>query len=669
MSEETGMEGTASRGRRRSARLESKGKKKKAMEEEEENDAQRKKARQHRSRRKKGADNDNNRAKAEEEKKQKKKQRKKEEKKKERNKKRKHGDLGTTTSDEPNLTKRSRRRNSSSSRRHNDKKKKEENHKTDKHHKKHKKEQKSKSVGTTSPTSSSQHVWQWKDNSGWNHYDQKTSDLIETHYQAYDSSRSSGTNNATLLLTHDMYGQMGGYTIDFATMVQTRVATGFHRSIRRVRASSSSFSFAPSSFSSTFLPSSSSSSSSSYSAFGQIQSDTHERAIWEVKVEQDEEEQATKSDGGGEKEKKEKWAQCDNIMSRFLEGYASSGTWAFTIRNGSFGDASSSANTTPKNGFQVDLRSFTLTDGDTGLTLAIRRTPPLSKWPKSPSSKEKKRKDRKNKRRREEDEEEKEETKPEEDAFPEAQQAMVEEVRRLTGWKQVSRELLVKEGEEEVPVCPICFCEFEELQQKEDVKKAEKEEQDQEEDEEGEMPLQAPVQLSKCGPHYFHANCIVHCYTQGFLQCPMCSSLYGIRVGTMPPGTMKVRRRNDYSLPGYEGDGVIEITYKFPSGIQTEEHPNPGHSYNGTGRQAFLPDNEEGNEVLGLLEVAWERRLLFRIGTSVTTGRQNQVTWNGIHHKTSASGGPANFGYPDETYLQRVKAELAEKGVTPADLE
>ena len=39
----------------------------------------------------------------------------------------------------------------------------------------------------------------------------------------------------------------------------------------------------------------------------------------------------------------------------------------------------------------------------------------------------------------------------------------------------------------------------------------------------------------------------------------------------------------------------------------------------------------------------------------MTTGLEHQIVWNGIHHKTNTSGGAANFGYPDETYLKRVK--------------
>ncbi|CAF4350675.1 unnamed protein product, partial [Adineta steineri] len=47
---------------------------------------------------------------------------------------------------------------------------------------------------------------------------------------------------------------------------------------------------------------------------------------------------------------------------------------------------------------------------------------------------------------------------------------------------------------------------------------------------------------------------------------------------------------------------------------------------------------------------------------STTTGQENVITWNDIHHKTSISGGPDRFGYPDPTYLNRVRQELADKG-------
>ena len=72
-------------------------------------------------------------------------------------------------------------------------------------------------------------------------------------------------------------------------------------------------------------------------------------------------------------------------------------------------------------------------------------------------------------------------------------------------------------------------------------------------------------------------------------------------------------------------------------------HPNPGQRYSGIGRVAYLPDNREGNEVLRLLKRAFDQKLIFTVGTSRTTGQDNQVTWNDIHHKTSTTGGQQGY--------------------------
>ena len=81
------------------------------------------------------------------------------------------------------------------------------------------------------------------------------------------------------------------------------------------------------------------------------------------------------------------------------------------------------------------------------------------------------------------------------------------------------------------------------------------------------------------------------------------------------------------------------------------------------GRTCYLPDNAEGKKVLAKLQTAWERRLIFAVGTSTTSGRENMTVWAGIHHKTKRDGGASCHGYPDETYLVRVQQELADKGV------
>jgi len=188
-----------------------------------------------------------------------------------------------------------------------------------------------------------------------------------------------------------------------------------------------------------------------------------------------------------------------------------------------------------------------------------------------------------------------------------------------------------------------------------------------------ESEVREVVQLSKCGCHYFHSVCISQCLEKTSwsaacsLRCPVCNQIYGIRTGIMPHGTMHTQLE-DESLPGFDSCNVIRITYRFPSGIQGPGHATPGQEYAGTTRVCYLPHNERGLRVLEKLKIAFERGLTFTIGTSVTTGRANCVVWNGIHHKTNIHGGPSRFGYPDETYLNRVTNELAQMGIHDGDL-
>lgn len=127
--------------------------------------------------------------------------------------------------------------------------------------------------------------------------------------------------------------------------------------------------------------------------------------------------------------------------------------------------------------------------------------------------------------------------------------------------------------------------------------------------------------------------------------------------GDGPDGQMDVSVQNNIHCKGYENCGAIVINYKMHSGTRN------GKPYPGTHRTAYLPNNKGGNEVLDLLKKAFDRKLIFTIGDSVTSGAKHVIVWNGIHHKTSLHGGSSNFGYPDETYFMRVKLELSDKGV------
>lgn len=174
--------------------------------------------------------------------------------------------------------------------------------------------------------------------------------------------------------------------------------------------------------------------------------------------------------------------------------------------------------------------------------------------------------------------------------------------------------------------------------------------------------------------HEFCNTCLKEAVRSQGKTCPICKDVFGVIQGDQPEGTMDVSKRS-ISLPGFECPGIIVITYRIPSGIQTvcvlaltpgdnfgtcvlwllflkplfnlqEKHPNPGKSFCGASRTAFLPDNKEGNAVLQLLHKAFNQKLIFTVGTSRTSGMDDQVTWNDIHHKTSLHGGPTKYSSP-----------------------
>ena len=98
------------------------------------------------------------------------------------------------------------------------------------------------------------------------------------------------------------------------------------------------------------------------------------------------------------------------------------------------------------------------------------------------------------------------------------------------------------------------------------------------------------------------------------------------------------------------------MRYRFPDGKKED-----GTRYSGTSRAGYIPNSPEGVILFKMFVLAFERRLPFMVGTSLTTGQTNCVVWAGIHHKSSMHGGP--FGYPDATYFNRVLEELKVRNI------
>eukprot|EP00092_Neocalanus_flemingeri_P102324 GFUD01130881.1.p1 GENE.GFUD01130881.1~~GFUD01130881.1.p1 ORF type:complete len:702 (+),score=200.18 GFUD01130881.1:81-2186(+) len=176
------------------------------------------------------------------------------------------------------------------------------------------------------------------------------------------------------------------------------------------------------------------------------------------------------------------------------------------------------------------------------------------------------------------------------------------------------------------------------------------------------------VSLARCG-HKFHSLCVqeltAHQAGQQHIQCPNCQTIQGVKTGNQPIGGEMKWRKDNGKVPGYPDCGVIVIKYSMADGVQEECHPHPGKPFQAKGypRTAILPDNQQGNVVLALLIKAFQRRLIFTVGPSLSRGEEDCVTWNGIHHKTVLQDAGSGHGYPDGGYLDRVVEELKQIGV------
>nr|XP_055050361.1 uncharacterized protein si:busm1-163l24.3 [Misgurnus anguillicaudatus]XP_055050362.1 uncharacterized protein si:busm1-163l24.3 [Misgurnus anguillicaudatus] len=120
------------------------------------------------------------------------------------------------------------------------------------------------------------------------------------------------------------------------------------------------------------------------------------------------------------------------------------------------------------------------------------------------------------------------------------------------------------------------------------------------------------------------------------------------------------------SLDGHPKDTTAKIKYIIPDGIQGDNDPCPGSSFQGGVFEAYLPLNPKGQALLPCLEKAFHQGLTFTISPSNKAGDGGgKVTWSKIPHKTAMRGGRSRNGYPDSTYLNRLYEALAAYRIEP----
>ncbi|KAI4902393.1 hypothetical protein NFI96_019947, partial [Prochilodus magdalenae] len=160
----------------------------------------------------------------------------------------------------------------------------------------------------------------------------------------------------------------------------------------------------------------------------------------------------------------------------------------------------------------------------------------------------------------------------------------------------------------------------------------------------------------KCG-HEFCRACLNESVKSMGEICPVCKNIFGKLIGTQPVGTMTVNRQSFHSPWLSSLRHHLKIVFTHTRRAPRRGHPNPGRRFYGAHRQAYLPDNVEGRRVLKLLQRAFDQRLIFTVGTSTTTGADNSVIWNDIHHKTNTSGGSQKQTHRRVSYPSGVEGD------------
>lgn len=166
--------------------------------------------------------------------------------------------------------------------------------------------------------------------------------------------------------------------------------------------------------------------------------------------------------------------------------------------------------------------------------------------------------------------------------------------------------------------------------------------------------------------HVFHHECIFNWLrlNPNTLSCPTCRKPLKVCFGLQPSTPSSITHTvSNECLPGFNCNTLC-VDFRIGGGCQSIYDPIPGEPFGDFFLRTYLPNHGEGQEVYRLLKIAWERKMLFRIGWNPVMKRYNKIVQNGFEPlKTSKNGGYLQNGYPDESYLSRIKADLSDFGI------
>lgn len=148
--------------------------------------------------------------------------------------------------------------------------------------------------------------------------------------------------------------------------------------------------------------------------------------------------------------------------------------------------------------------------------------------------------------------------------------------------------------------------------------------------------------------HLFHRECLRQ-WAKEKQDCPSCRQQFSMQLGYQPIVRGQFFKVTRSSLPAHEFPGYTSLIVRIfvPSGRQTKLQPAPGHMFKGIHVTMQLPDNQEAQDIVRMLRIAFRRRLLFRV-------EGNVLITNGVELRPFADLG----------YFSRVRMDLNEMGIS-----
>lgn len=128
-------------------------------------------------------------------------------------------------------------------------------------------------------------------------------------------------------------------------------------------------------------------------------------------------------------------------------------------------------------------------------------------------------------------------------------------------------------------------------------------------------PLAEGVSKMKVCTHIFHKECIQQILSLD-PHCPTCRRPSNLPRGPSPSGHMTVTLHPGTHCAKYPGVGSLYIQYIVKNGVQTAIHPDPGHAYTGINHHSYVPNTEEGKQLVKRMVYAFSRGLTWTIENS-----------------------------------------------------